>query len=94
MRVSGVSSVRIPSSTIVPLTQGRSVKQLLARNTTVYMAARSQSKAEQAIDELADETGHRARFIQLDLADISAVRAAAADFLSRENELHLLFANG
>ncbi|KZV75978.1 NAD-P-binding protein [Peniophora sp. CONT] len=70
------------------------VKQLLTRNATVYLAARSETKAMLAINELEVETGHRARFVQLDLADISAVRAAAAGFLAKENELHFLFANG
>ncbi|VDB85059.1 unnamed protein product [Peniophora sp. CBMAI 1063] len=70
------------------------VKQLLTRKATVYLAARSENKATQAIDDLETETGHRARFIRLDLADIFAVRAAAADFLAKESELHLLFANG
>ena len=70
------------------------MKQLLTRNATVYLAARSETKAKLAIDELEGETGHRARFLRLDLADMVAVRAAASEFRSKEDALHFLFANG
>ena len=58
------------------------VKALLAHNADVYLAARSESKARQAIAELKAETGREARFLELDLADLAAVKASAERFLS------------
>ena len=70
------------------------VKQLLVHGATVYLAARSEAKATQAIEELEGETGHRAVFIQCDLANMASVRAAARAYLAREKALHVLFCNG
>ncbi|KZV62183.1 NAD(P)-binding protein [Peniophora sp. CONT] len=69
------------------------VKALLTRNAKVYLAARSESKAQKAIEELKDETGKEALFLQLDLADLSAVRSSADSFLSQEPKLHMLVNN-
>ena len=57
-------------------------QQLLAHNARVYLAARSAQKANEAIAELQEETGKQAIFLQLDLADIPAVRRSAQEFLS------------
>ena len=57
------------------------------------MAARSKSKAEQAIKDLKDATGKEAVFLELDLSDLASVRRAAAEFLSKEQALHVLFNN-
>ncbi|OSX56498.1 hypothetical protein POSPLADRAFT_1159937 [Postia placenta MAD-698-R-SB12] len=59
----------------------------------VYLAARSKSKAEEAIKGLKEETGKEAIFLELDLGNLAAVRKAADEFLSKEHELHILFNN-
>ncbi|KAH9028045.1 NAD(P)-binding protein [Lactarius deliciosus] len=69
------------------------VKQLLAHNAKVYLAARSAQKANEAIAELKNETGKQAIFLQLDLSDIPAVRKSAQEFLSKESQLHVLINN-
>ncbi|KAJ3555250.1 hypothetical protein NM688_g2682 [Phlebia brevispora] len=68
-------------------------KHLLARNAKVYLAARSQSKAEAAITGLQEATGKIAIFLQLDLADLDSVKRAAEEFIAREKQLDLLFLN-
>ncbi|TDL20586.1 NAD(P)-binding protein, partial [Rickenella mellea] len=70
------------------------VKALLTHNAKVYLAARSKEKAEEAIRDLQKDTGREAIFLQLDLADLSNVRKSAEAFLSKEQELHILFNNG
>ena len=57
-------------------------QQLLAHNATVYLAARSAQKANEAIAELKNETGKQAIFLQLDLSDLLAVRKSVQEFLS------------
>jgi retinol dehydrogenase 12 len=47
----------------------------------VYIAARSQAKAEAAIQQLQKATGKNGIFLKLDLADLKAVKAAAEEFL-------------
>ena len=59
----------------------------------MYIATRNRSQAEAAIAELKNLTGKEALFIQLDLADLASVRRAAEEFLSKEQELHVLFNN-
>ncbi|PYI14843.1 short chain dehydrogenase [Aspergillus violaceofuscus CBS 115571] len=62
----------------------------------IYLAARSRSKAEQAIADLAKANPDAAsiiRFLQLDLASFDSVKAAAADFLRQESRLDLLVNN-
>jgi NAD(P)-dependent dehydrogenase (short-subunit alcohol dehydrogenase family) len=56
-------------------------QELLKRSAKVYIAARSKEKAEEAIRELEKETGQRAHFLELDLADLQSVKAAAEDFM-------------
>ncbi|KAK6966646.1 hypothetical protein R3P38DRAFT_3312135 [Favolaschia claudopus] len=70
------------------------VKALLSKNAKVYLAARSKSKAIPAIEQLYTETGKRAEFLALDLADLKSVREAAEEFLSKEERLDVLFNNG
>ncbi|KAJ7759257.1 hypothetical protein B0H16DRAFT_1819836 [Mycena metata] len=70
------------------------IRVLLNHNAKVYMASRSQLKAEEAIKELKDQTGKDALFLQLDLGDLKSVKASAVEFLSKEPELHVLFNNG
>ncbi|KAJ7066553.1 hypothetical protein C8F01DRAFT_1123677 [Mycena amicta] len=70
------------------------IRVLLNHNAKVYMAARSQEKAEAAIAELKQLTGKEAIYLKLDLGDLKSVKAAAEEFLSKEPELHALFNNG
>lgn len=56
------------------------VKPLLVKNAKVYIAARSKSKADAAIQKLKDETGKEALFLELDLASLKAVKKAAEEF--------------
>ena len=67
------------------------VRALLEHNATVYLAARDESKAKRAIDELKEATGKEARFLKLDLADLKAVKAAAEEYSRRESRLDILF---
>jgi short-subunit dehydrogenase len=45
------------------------------------MASRSQSKAEDAIKELKEQTGKEALFLKLDLGDLKSIKSSAAEFL-------------
>lgn len=56
-------------------------KQLLRKNAKVYLAARSESKAQTALDELEKETGKKAIFQKLDLSDLDATKKSAQEFL-------------
>ncbi|KAH8115056.1 NAD-binding protein [Phellopilus nigrolimitatus] len=67
---------------------------LLRKNAKVYMAARSQPKAEAAIAELKTKTGREALFLELDLASLKSIKKAAEEFQSKESQLHILFNNG
>jgi len=70
------------------------VKELLKKNAKVYLAARSKTKADAAIEELKQATGGKeAIFLELDLSSLAAVKKAADEFLSKERELHILFNN-
>ncbi|KAH8101393.1 NAD(P)-binding protein [Cristinia sonorae] len=69
------------------------MKSLLNRNAKAYMASRSRSRAEKAIRELREETGKEASFLELDLSSLRSVQQAAKTFLSKEQELHILFNN-
>jgi short-subunit dehydrogenase len=46
----------------------------------VYIGARSQKKAEEAIKRLKELTGKEAIFLKLDLGDLKAVKSAAEEF--------------
>ncbi|KAG8679169.1 hypothetical protein FRC12_011351 [Ceratobasidium sp. 428] len=70
-------------------------KVLLNKGAKVYMAARSKSKADEAIEWLKAETGGKApEFLQLDLADLTSVRRAVEEFKQKEEKLDVLFNNG
>ncbi|KZT26842.1 NAD(P)-binding protein [Neolentinus lepideus HHB14362 ss-1] len=66
---------------------------LLSRNAKVYLAARSKTKAESAIQDVHTATGKMALFLELDLSSLASVKKAAEEFLSKETKLHLLFNN-
>ncbi|KAJ7224221.1 hypothetical protein GGX14DRAFT_649010 [Mycena pura] len=70
------------------------IRVLLNHNATVYMASRSEPKAEATIKELKELTGREAIFLKLDLGDLKSIKVSASKFLSKEPELHVLFNNG
>lgn len=45
------------------------------------MASRNKAKADATIQELSDDTGRQAIYLELDLASLSSVRRAAEEFL-------------
>lgn len=55
-------------------------KALLNKNVKVYIACRNVDKANAACAKLMEETGKEAYFLQLDLADLKAVKRAAEEF--------------
>ncbi|KAF8601545.1 NAD-P-binding protein [Ceratobasidium sp. AG-I] len=70
-------------------------KVLLEKGAKVYMAARSKSKANEAIEWIQAATnGKTPVFLELDLANLDSVRRAANEFRQKEQELHVLFNNG
>ncbi|CAE6523748.1 unnamed protein product [Rhizoctonia solani] len=69
-------------------------KALLNKNAKVYLAARSKSRADDAIEWLKSETNGKAPiFLELDLGNLASIRKAAEEFKSKEQELHVLFNN-
>ncbi|KAF8500404.1 NAD-P-binding protein [Russula emetica] len=67
---------------------------LLSKGAKVYIAARSQEKSQNAIDELKKETGKESIFfLKLDLTDLVTIKAAAEEFTGKESELHELYNN-
>jgi NADP-dependent 3-hydroxy acid dehydrogenase YdfG len=78
------------SSTTLLTTQA-----LLEHRAKVYIAGRSETKAEAAITKLKRETGsNKVHFLKLDLADIPSAATAARELASKEPRLDLLFNNG
>ncbi|TDL19930.1 NAD-P-binding protein [Rickenella mellea] len=69
-------------------------KVLLNHGAKVYMATRNKEKAQDAIKEIARDTGKEPIFLQLDLADLDSVKRAADEFLSKETRLHVLYNSG
>jgi retinol dehydrogenase-12 len=70
------------------------VTALAGRGGRVYLAARSRAKGEAAAGEVRAATGNDGVFfLPLDLADLDSVRACAADFLARDEPLHVLVNN-
>ncbi|KAJ3883708.1 NAD-P-binding protein [Lentinula edodes] len=67
---------------------------LVARNAKVYLAARSEERAQTAIDDICRSTGKsNIHFLKIDLSDLSSVRKAAEQYISMEQELHVLINN-
>ncbi|TFA99041.1 hypothetical protein CCMA1212_009081 [Trichoderma ghanense] len=76
---------------------GKELAQILySKNATVYVAARSQAKATEAIEDVRKafpaSTG-RLEFLSLDLADLEAVEKSAKELIARETRLDVLFNN-
>lgn len=56
-------------------------KALIAKNGTVYLAARDKAKAEKAIERLVRETGGKEpTFLSLDLEDLGSIEKAVEEF--------------
>lgn len=67
---------------------------LVSRNAKVYLAARSEERARTAIDDICQSTGKSSiHFLKIDLADLASVRKAAEQYISMEQELHVLINN-
>jgi NAD(P)-dependent dehydrogenase (short-subunit alcohol dehydrogenase family) len=76
---------------------GKEVAQILyAKNARVYVAARSEEKAADAIKAIKEthpDSAGELHFLRLDLADLTTIKASADEFLQRESKLHVLFNN-
>jgi len=69
-------------------------KYLLMRNATVYIAGRSQSKAEEAIADLKRLTqNEKVHFLSLDLGDLVSVKKAAEEFRKSGERIDMLYNN-
>ncbi|KAI9150455.1 Short-chain dehydrogenase/reductase pkfC [Paramyrothecium foliicola] len=69
---------------------------LYQRNATVYMAARSQSRTEEAINDI--KASHpnskgQLKFLKLQLDDLATIKASANQFLAQESRLDVLVNN-
>ncbi|EFX01780.1 short chain dehydrogenase reductase [Grosmannia clavigera kw1407] len=76
---------------------GKEVSQILySKNAKVYLAARSEEKAKDAIAAIqaaAPDSKGDLVYLHLDLADLTTIKASANEFLSKEAKLHVLFNN-
>ncbi|KAF8682805.1 NAD-P-binding protein [Rhizoctonia solani] len=78
----------------IPDLTGQVIIALLNKNAKVYLAARSKSRADDAIEWLKSEANGKApAFLELDLGNLASVRKAVEEFKSKEQELHVLFNN-
>ncbi|KAH8887298.1 NAD(P)-binding protein [Thozetella sp. PMI_491] len=71
-------------------------RMLYSKNATVYVAARSEAKANAAIDEIkaaVPKSAGSLTYLNLDLADLSTIRTSVDAFLCREQKLDVLFNN-
>ncbi|KAI0682439.1 NAD-P-binding protein [Cytidiella melzeri] len=68
-------------------------RALLKRNAKVYVAGRSKTTADPVVQELKNSTGNAPVFLELDLASFASIRKSAGEFMTKEQELHLLFNN-
>ena len=68
-------------------------RELLLKGAKVYIAGRNPTKVADAVAALERETGKAAVALHLDLEDLDSVKAAAENFLSKEEQLYLLFCN-
>jgi retinol dehydrogenase-12 len=72
------------------------VKCLFEKNATVYIAGRNKDKFNEADVSLKKEfpsSKGRIEFLQLDLADLSTIKASADEFLKKESRLDVLTNN-
>lgn len=67
---------------------------LASKDAKVIMACRSETKCQEAADQIQKLYPHAQLFpMLLDLADLSSVKAFATEFLKTNQQLHLLFNN-
>jgi retinol dehydrogenase 12 len=72
-------------------------KILYQRNATVYVAGRSQSKADKAIKLITEaypNSNGQVKLLLVDLSDFANVKASAKRFLDSEERLDVLVNNG
>ncbi|KAI1767455.1 putative short-chain dehydrogenase [Hypoxylon sp. FL1150] len=71
-------------------------RMLYSKNAKVYIAARSQDKANSAISDIKkaypSSKGDLA-FLKLDLSDLTKIKASADEFIAKEKKLDVLFNN-
>lgn len=76
---------------------GKEVARILySKHAKVYVAARSEEKANDAITSIKSafpESAGSLTFLKLDLADLTTIKKSADEFLSKESKLHVLFNN-
>lgn len=71
-------------------------KILYRKNATVYIAARSKDKTEQAMADIrADSPNSKGRleFLSLQLEDLASIKESVQQFTSKESKLHVLWNN-
>ncbi|KAK1574080.1 short-chain dehydrogenase [Colletotrichum navitas] len=71
-------------------------KILYSRNAKVYLAARSETRAMAAINELKElypQSRGRCEYLFLDLNDLSTIKQSAQEFLGKEDRLDVLWNN-
>ncbi|PON31088.1 hypothetical protein TGAM01_v200508 [Trichoderma gamsii] len=70
-------------------------KILYRKNARVYIAARSEERAREAIQSIqaSETTGGSLEFLSLKLHDLSSIKASVQEFKAKESKLHLLFNN-
>ncbi|OTB01765.1 hypothetical protein M426DRAFT_265703 [Hypoxylon sp. CI-4A] len=69
---------------------------LYSKSAKVYIAARSEDKANKAIEEISNEfpaSKGSLVFLKLDLSDLTKIKSSADEFLSKETKLDVLFNN-
>ena len=83
------------ASNVSNLLRGLATTSELAKHSaTVYIAGRSQEKAEAAITSLKQEQPDaKIEFLQMDLLDLSSVKKGAEGVLARESQPHILIIN-
>ncbi|KAI0456829.1 hypothetical protein F5B21DRAFT_513152 [Xylaria acuta] len=76
---------------------GKEIAQILySKNAKVYMLARSEEKAKQAIDSIqaaVPNSSGELIYLHLDLADLPTIKSTVDEFHRKESQLHLLFNN-
>ncbi|CAK7208236.1 short-chain alcohol dehydrogenase [Sporothrix bragantina] len=76
---------------------GKELSRILyAQNANVYMACRSESKCQKAIDDIktaVPSSSGALNYIHIDLGDLSSIKPAAEAFVAREDKLDVLFNN-
>ncbi|KAJ2988195.1 hypothetical protein NUW58_g4107 [Xylaria curta] len=71
-------------------------RALYSKNAKVYLTTRTQAKAEAAIQDIQTSVRNSSgalSFIELDLSDLSSIKASAEKFLHAESQLHGIFHN-